>query len=219
MLDCELMVKVVNHLRKTEQFQKLEETYIKQTTRKPLKEIAAGVSSALLGAGVFNLFGKVELSPTAESIAVGLISAFGTGALLIPMGISHTERCRAYYYEDKINNVIKDCYLQEQSVQEKMSRGVDEISAREQTKLEFQSMSDCAREIKNNRFEKDLKTYEIEYGVPFDYRTFIVEEENVEDDLNDMINCEILDTQAVDSEFEGENLEITEQTQETEPTM
>ena len=188
MLDCELMVKVVNHLRKTEQFQKLEETYIKQTTRKPIKEIAVGVGSFLVGTGIGHISKAMELGNVEEALTTGIgITLATAGAFMIPMIISNSERYKTWESKDKLYKTIRNCYLKEKDVQDCVKNGMDEISVRES--LENVNYNTQIGKIKD--YEKDLKHYEVDYNQSFDYRTFIVDEP--EEESQQVINFEKID--------------------------
>ena len=188
MLDCDLMVKVVNHLRKTEQFQKLEESYIKQSNRKPIKEIAIGVGSVFTGIGISNISRIIELGDVENTILKGIGITLASGvAFCAPMIISYSERWKTFDAKEKIDKMIRNCYLKEKDVQDCVKNGMDEISVRET--LENVDYNTHIGKIKN--YEKDLKHYEIDYNRPFDYRTFIVEEP--EDEFENMLNFEKLD--------------------------
>ena len=214
MIDCNIMVDVVNHLQKTEKFKNAEQEYQNLKSKSKKFDMSkASVVGGVLGFDLICLGSLLDNSAKGELFVAGGAVAIGSFYLVKKF------REKLYGSKETINSMIRDCYLQEKAVKEKMSRGIDELSAREKTKAEFEAMPDYVRELKNNEFCKDVKKYEIDYSRQFDYRTFIVEEENVDESSNDLINCEILDTQAIDSEFEGENLESTEQNQETEPTM
>jgi hypothetical protein len=188
MLDCELMVKVVNHLRKTEQFQKLEESYIKQLNRKPIKEIAIGVGSVFTGIGISNISRIIELGDVENAILKGIGITLASGvAFCAPMVISYSERWKTFDAKEKIDKMIRNCYLKEKDVQDCIKQGMRELDVRES--LENVNYNTRIGKIKD--YEKDLKHYEIDYNQAFDYRTFIVDEP--EEESQQMINFEKID--------------------------
>lgn len=178
MIDCNIMVDVVNHLQKTEKFKNAEQDYknlksknIKfDMSKAPMVGVVLGVDLIGLGSLLDNSF-KGELFVAGGAVAIGSLYIFKK-------------------FQEKLDdskklpyNLIRDCYLQEKAVKEKMAQGANELTARIETKTEFKNMSYRAKSKLNSEYQKDIREYEDFYDIPFNYKKFIVEEPEDSDEL------------------------------------
>ena len=216
MIDCNIMVDVVNHLQKTEKFKNAEQEYQNLKTKSKKFDMSkASVVGGVLGFDLICLGSLLDNSAKGELFVAGGAVAIGSFYLVKKF------REKLYGSKETINSMIRDCYLQEKAVKEKMAQGANELTARIETKTEFKNMSYRTKTKLNSLYQKDIDEYEDFYNIPFNYKKFIVSETEDSDELKFDNNQNVLTSSLIQEtvNYTQDDFIQTEDFSLNEPTM